>query len=627
MGKAKSKRRLEATSAEPGAHLKTAPWWRGWLIGLGLMLLTMAVYGPVYRAGFIWDDDDYLTQNANVMGEGSLAEIWFSPRTSPQYYPMVFTTFRMEHSLWGLNPRGYHTVNVLLHGLSAVLLWRLLARLRVPGGLLAAGIFAVHPVMVESVAWVTERKNVLSMVFYLSAMYAYLKWAGAIGGETDQPSRPWRGYALAMGLFICALLSKSVTASLPAAALLILWWQRGRLSWREVGPLLPFFVLGIAAGAHTGYVERTQVGAIGAEWDYSLGQRILMAGRAVWFYAGKLVWPVDLTFIYPKWKLDTGAAWQWIFPIAVLAVVAMLYVLRTRIGRGPLVAVLFFVGTLVPALGFVNIYPMRYSLVADHFQYHAAVGLIVLVAGWGAVVHGQFIKRFGRGEGSGRALQAERKKGGFVAGGVVCAVLGVMTFRQCYLYESLEILWRNVLAKNDEAWIAHVGLGKLLGTKTPPDLVGAEMHFQKARELAPGVGDAYYNLGLIASERREWGRAVNLFSDAAARNPRNMLAHMEMGRALLNLERRPEAIASFERALSADPLATRQSLARANYRLGVALAEGRDFKGALPYLIRAAELNPNEQAIWNWIGRVGTELGDSSLIVEAQANLARLRRR
>lgn len=620
MGKAKIQRSAKVIDAK----VEGAPWWRAVLIGVGLIVMTMVAYGPIYGAGFIWDDDDYVTQNRNVSGDGDLAEIWFSPRSSPQYYPMVFTTFRVEHGMWGLSARGYHTTNVLLHGVSAVLLWRLLRALKVPGALLAAGIFAVHPVMVESVGWITERKNVLSMVFYLSAMHVYLRWSGAIAGrggrESEKPH--WGGYALAIGLFVLALLSKSVTASLPAAVLVIFWWQ-GRLNWRAVWPLVPFFVLGILAGAHTGYLERTQVGAIGAEWDYSFGQRVLMAGRAIWFYAGKLVWPVELTFIYPKWRLDAGAGWQWMFPVGVMLVVGVLFALRKKIGRGPLAAVLFFIGTLVPALGFVNIYPMRYSLVADHFQYHASVGLIVLLAGVGTLL----ARRLGVAGNAGRAGQAERLKGGMVVAGVICAVLLRMTFLQCYVYQSRETLWRDVVAKNDGGWLGHLQLGHLATERRPADFVEAEREYRRANELAPEVSEPYFNLGLIAMERKEWDRAEELMRVAVRNNPTYVEAYNSAGLAMKSAKQRAMAIEWFKQAVSAGRVKGPGALFKPLYNLGTTLVEARDFKGALPYLIEAAEINPNHEGLWNWIGKVGMELGDERLVVEAKRNLARLRGR
>src|SRR5688572_21356693 len=319
---------------------------RSALIGSGVLLaMTLIAYLPAFRAGFIWDDPDYVVNNATLRSLDGLRQIWFVPRATPQYYPLVHTSFWIEYQLWGLNPSGYHAVNVLLHALASILLWRVLKLLEVPGAWLAAGIFALHPVHVESVAWVTERKNVLSGVFYLASALAFLHFE-----ETAEPRRRWRFYAMSLLLFVVALLSKTVTASLPAAILLVAWWKRGRVTWRDLMPLIPFFVTGVALALRTAQFEREHVGASGAEFDFTWAERILIAGRAAWFYAWKLIAPVNLSFIYPRWTIDDRAAAQYAFPIAAIALVMTLALLRRRIGLGALVAVLFFGGTLVPAL-------------------------------------------------------------------------------------------------------------------------------------------------------------------------------------------------------------------------------------------------------------------------------------
>ncbi|HEX4342912.1 MAG TPA: O-GlcNAc transferase, partial [Verrucomicrobiae bacterium] len=327
-----------------------------------LVVATFIAYQPMWHAGFIWDDDAYVTNNQTLHDLNGLKQIWLEPKATPQYYPLVYTTFWLEYHTWKLNPLGYHVVNVLLHALGSLLLWRVLKRLALPGAWLAAAIFALHPVNVESVAWVTERKNVLSAVLFFAAALAYLRFDGL----AESKKRLWTWWCAALLLFIGALLSKTVACSLPAALLLVCWWKKGRVTMADVLPLIPFFIMGLGLGLHTAWLEKHHVGASGAEWSLSFIERCLIAGRALWFYAGKLVWPSQLTFIYPRWQIGTGVWWQWLFPLAVLAVVVTLWRARKRLGRGPLVAVLFFAGTLLPALGFFDLYPMRYSFVADH---------------------------------------------------------------------------------------------------------------------------------------------------------------------------------------------------------------------------------------------------------------------
>jgi hypothetical protein len=362
-----------------------------WLVALGIVCLTLLVYAPAISAGFIWDDDHYVTENMTLRSLAGLKQIWLDPKATPQYYPLVHTGFWVEYHLWGLDPKGYHLVNVLLHAANAVLVWLVLKRLGVPGALWAALIFALHPVHVESVAWVTERKNVLSTLFYLSAMLAYWRFWPADGAQPQTGA--WRWYGLALLLFVFALLSKTVTCSLPAAILLIRWWKTGRLASRDWLLTAPMFAVGLALALLTVYLEKHHVGAQGEEFTWSYLDRVLIAGRAIWFYAGKLIWPSNLIFIYPRWNIDASVWWQYVFPLAAAGVVLALLVLRNRLGRAPLTAVLFFIGTLTPALGFFDVYPMRYSFVADHFQYLASLGLIVLFAGLSTELAGRLARR------------------------------------------------------------------------------------------------------------------------------------------------------------------------------------------------------------------------------------------
>ncbi len=322
------------------AGFPPASWRQDWLLGFLLAALTIMAYQPAWHAGLIWDDDKHITQ-PELRSLHGLARIWTQLGATQQYYPLVHSVFWAEHKLWGDAATGYHWLNILLHAFSAVLLARILSQLKIPGAWLAAALFAVHPVEVESVAWISELKNTLSGVFYLGAALAYLRF---------DRSRSGRDYAMALGLFLLGLMSKTVIASLPAALLVVFWWQRGKVPWkRDALPLIPFFIAGIGAGLLTAWVERRFIGAEGSEFNFSIIERILIAGRDVWFYLGKLFWPVDLAFIYPRWNVSQAVWWQYLYPAAGLV---LLGVLVWRRWRGPLAALLFFVGTLFPALGF-----------------------------------------------------------------------------------------------------------------------------------------------------------------------------------------------------------------------------------------------------------------------------------
>ena len=453
-----------------------------------LALLTLIVYLPSLSNGFIWDDDSYVQKNPTLRSAEGLWKIWTQPTATPQYYPLVHTSFWFEYQMWEDRAIGYHIDNILLHTLGAILLWLLLSRLKIPLPWLAAAIFAVHPINVESVAWITERKNVLSGVFYFLAFGTYLD---AIEGTTIKR----RSYVLSFLFFLLALFSKTVTATFPAAMLVVLWWKRGKLTWKDVVLLLPFFVISMALGSLTGYLENTHIGAHGREWSSLTPiDRVLIASRAVWFYAGKLILPIKLTFIYPRWQIDAHDLRLWIYPMALAAALAALW----RIGRGPLAAGLFFIGTLFPALGFANVYPMRYSFVANHFQYLAGIGLIVLfTATMAAVIRWPLVRS--------------------IVAGILLTTLAILSIRQQSIYRDRETLWRDTISKNPGSWMAHANLGHVLHEQGH-DPEGWDED-RTALALAPNIAEPHFTVGIGDAVHGDLDSAIREFRAAIAIDP------------------------------------------------------------------------------------------------------------
>jgi len=567
-----------------------------------LLAATMLAYQPAWHGRPIWDDDAHLTKPALRSLHG-LARIWIEPGATQQYYPLVHSIFWLEHPFWGETTLGYHLVNILLHGLSCLLLWCILRRLAVPGAWLAAAIFALHPIEVESVAWISELKNTLSGALYLGAALAYL--------EFDR-RRGRAAYAGALGLFVLGLMAKSVIATLPAALLVIFWWHRGRLAWRtDVRPLMPFFAVGAAAGIFTAWVERTFIGANGAEFAFSLGERVLIAGRVFWFYLGKILWPADLMFIYPRWTVDGREWWQWLFPVAAFAFVASLWMLRKR-ARWPLAAVLFFGGTLFPALGFLNVYPFRFSLVADHFQYLAGLAPITVAAAGLATVAAR----------GGRAL----KFGSCAGTGALLLVLGVLTWNQTRIYADFGTIWRATLAKNPGCWLARNNLGTVLlyegrldeaiasyraAWELKPDYAEAHYNagnayarkgrpaealaqFEQALALQPDYPEVFLNRGVLLAQQGRTDDALRDFLRGLASRPDYAEAHYNAGIALFQRGRAAEAIAHFERAV-----AIRADYEEAHRNLAVALVEEGRLAEAIPHYRRVLEINPRNAAAAN----------------------------
>lgn len=541
-----------------------------------IVVVTLAAYLPAIQGGFIWDDDDYVTENQTLRSMDGLINIWLSPKSIPQYYPLVHTSFWVEYQLWGLNPMGYHLVNVLLHIGAAFLLWRLLLLIGLPYAWMAAAVFALHPVQVESVAWVTERKNVLSMVFYLWAAICMIRCL-YLAAELPPPQRYKVWYFGGMALFAAALLSKTVTCSLPAALLLLIWWRRGRIRPKEIALLAPFFVLGLFSGLSTAWLEQHHVGAQGAEWDYGWIERLLIAGRVIWFYGGKLIWPAELIFNYPRWSVDAMIWWQYLYPLALMALIATFWVLRRRIGRGALTAALFFCGALFPALGFIDVYPFRYSFVADHFQYHASIGFIVALVG----AMGIFIDRLPK-----KALP--------VLVGILVMLLGGRTFYQCYDYADIESLWQRTIAKNPGSWLAHNNLGVILHSRGED--LKALAHYRAAIKSQPRYTEALNNIGSVYAGLGESEKALSYFKKALEVEPDNVLAHYNLGVEYADRREIIKAIGYYQKTLQMD-----NNYAMAHNNLGLLLAERGQFNIAVAHYRQALTTKPDlAEAHYNW---------------------------
>ena len=524
-----SRKKNKARSPHLSQAAPSSADWSGgtpWPVWCLILLTVFLVYLPALNGGLLLDDDSHITK-PELQSIGGLYRIWFEVGATYQYYPLLHSAFWFEHKLWDDSVLGYHVVTLLWHMTSVVLLYLILTRLKIPGALLAAAIFALHPVMVESVAWMSEQKNTLSAVFCLSAMLAYLKF---------DESRQRSYYFTALWLFVLGLLTKTaITATLPATLLVIFWWQRGDLSWkRDVRPLVPFFVLGAMGGLVTAWVERKLIGAEGVDFELTLLERGLVAGRVIWFYLSKLVWPANLVFMYPRWDINPREWWQWLFPIATLGAFVGLWAMRRR-WRGPLAAWLLFVGTLVPVLGFLNVYPFIFSFVADHFQYLASLGIIVLVSA-------------GIATGLERASLPIRR-----AGVALCILLvgtlAVLTLKQSRMYADVVTFYRATLELNPDSWAAHNNLGTILSAQGQQQ--EAIEHYRAAIRVRPDYFTAHTNLGTALAATGQLPEAFDHLHKAIELQPESVAAHRNLGNALTNAGRQAEAIDEYQAALDA----------------------------------------------------------------------------
>ena len=629
------------------------------LICLGvaaIVFITIIAYLPAMQGGFIWDDDQYVSENLLLQNVSGIGKIWALGRMAtldhrthlvsytPQYYPLVFSTFWLESRLWGnQNPTGFHVVNVLLHIANALLLWLICHRLGFAWGFFAGAIFALHPVEVESVAWITERKNVLSGLFYMLALLSYLRF--------DKSSRKLF-YFTALGCFILALLSKTITCSLPVILLGILWLRHRRLSWADLYRLIPFFVVGVIFGLFTAYLERYRVGAVGAEWEIAFWQRCVIAGRAVFFYAWKLLWPAKLTFIYPRWNPDEFSLLGLLWPVAAIALTVFLWSRRKAIGWAPLIAWAGFVITLFPALGFIDVYPFRYSFVADHWQYLASIFCITLFVGLGYSLYHRLCSRGLKF----LALPSVQ----VLLSSILLLLLGCLTYAQAHMYQNIEELWKTTIRRNPKAPMAWINLGlvhdnqgkhdqaildynqaiKLNPTEAKGhynrgsvylamrDYKQAIRDLSRAIELKSNYFDAFYNRANAYLAMGDYNRAIHDYSEAIRLNPKLVQAYNNRAGAYANKGQHDLAIRDFSQAIKLDPqnaeahnnrgltylskgqpdqafrdysqaIKLDPSYANAYYNRGTAYLSKGELDQALRDLSRAIELNPNEARPYN----------------------------
>ena len=532
-----------------------------------LGLLVVVSYLPAMLwGGFVWDDR-IITNSEPVQEVSGLWKIWFSPSAIGEeghYWPLVYTTFWLEHKLWGYAPAGYHVVNVLLHLANALLLWHVMRRLAVSGAWMVAAVFAVHPLHVESVAWVIERKDVLSGLFYLAAVLAWMRFV-------EQPNS--RRYAWSLALYTAAMLSKSIAITLPAAFLIWHWWKQGRVTSTDLLRLVPFGVVGlvITVGDLSFYqsVEPLSLG-------YSLTERTLIAARALWFYAGKLLWPSDLAVIYPLWDIRVADPLAWGYLIAAVVLTVALWHFRRQIGRGPLAGALFFAVTLLPVLGFVDYGYMQYAFVADRFQYLAGIGVMAIVIGAASY--------------SVCRLPSMWQKGALGVAALALVVLGLLTWQQASIWRNKETLWRHVVTLNPQARDAHLSLSKVLyRQKRYAEALEAA---RVAVEQRPNYYNPHATLGAIFNALGRFEEAETHLRHAITLHPQGWYAHLHLGDALYKQGR-------YEEALKATRVAVEQ---RPNYynphaTLGAIFNALGRFEEAETHLRRALALNPQAQVV------------------------------
>jgi len=554
---------------------------RDWILGLSLILAVLLVYQPAWRAGFVWDDETVVTLNPVIAGPLGLREIWTTP--AADICPFTLTTFWAEYKLWGAAPLPYHLVNIFLHGLCAVVLWRVLRRLRIPGAWLGAALWALHPVEVESVAWVTEMKNTESGLFFLLSISFYVRDLDeSPSGIRRAGGWNWN-YALTLLFAALAMASKSSTVVLPLVLCLCAWWREGRWEWRHLAKMIPLFVMSIGAGLATLWTQKLQVATLlDAQWDRSWLERVATAGDAIWFYLGKLLWPFPLMTIYPRWDVDAGRVTAYLALMAAVILLSMFWFNRKTWARPWLFAFVFFLVALLPVVGFLNNTFFRFSFVADHFQYLASIAPLAL-AGAGIV----------------RMVKVRWQTG--VSAGIL-VLFGILSWRQASIYKTEQSLWNYTLAWNPQCWLAQNGLGVALVAegKTEEGIA----HYHEALRLNPNYVDDLYNLGVALDLVGRSTEAMAAYQKAISINPGFAKAHNNIGFIVGRSGRTDEAIIQFKKAIEINP-----DYAEARYNLGVALFQKGERDESVAELQMATKIKPDYIGAYTSLGVAFAQMG------------------
>lgn len=603
-----------------------------WLLALALVAATFLAYLPALRAGFIWDDDAHLTANTALAAHHALSLIWSSLAVA-RYYPLTLTTYWLELHLWGLHPLPYHLVNILLHAANSVVLFFLLRRLRVPAAWIIAMAWALHPVNVQSVAWIAQLKNVQSALFFFLALLFFVNF----DEQKRLPYRWYRGYLstswylLALAAAAAAILSEASTAVLPLALLLAVWWVRGFWERADAVRIIPFFgmawlVSGLALLGQYSHALNAGPGA----GRSSIADRLVVGGRAIWFYAATVLWPFHLDFVYPRWTVRASSI-SWWLPLAALVILgAVLWRFRARPScRAALFAGAYFVVALLPALGLFNLSYLQYSFVADRFQYLASVAIILLVAAPVAIL---WNRAHSSADSSATPPPADTSPTAeprhpfalrrlawagpvaAVAVASILATLGILTWRQTRIYQNSPVLWQDTLAKNPRCWLAHNKLGYLF--LEDGNTNAAIAHYQLALQNKPDYVEALCNLGYILLRQGKFDAAIDSYEHALRVMPDLYQVHYNVAVALNFENRVEEAIDHYQRAIELKP-----DYAEAHWNLGQLLAQNGQTTNAIDHFEQVVQTKTNLPQLYYYLAAALTQVGrlDEAVTNDLQA--------
>jgi protein O-mannosyl-transferase len=544
-----------------------------------IMIVALLAFLPSLRGGFIMDDDTLLTKNFLITAPDGLYRFWCTAEAS-DYWPVTNTTLWIEWRLWGMNPTGYHVTNLILHIVESLLIWLTLRKMCIPGAFLAAIIFAMHPVNVESVAWISSRKNLLAMLFFLMSILCYLKVQIPSLIRQDRPYRVHMSptlrpvsllYWLSLAAFVLAMLSKGSAAVLPILLLGIIWWLRP-WKWWDLLQSAPFFLVAVLLSAVNVWFQTHGTEIVTRTASFT--DRLLGAGGVVWFYLCKSILPIDLAFVYPQWHIEAGNLLWWLPLSAALIFTMVLWWYRNIWSRSFLFAWGFFCVALVPVMGFTDVGFMKYSLVADHYQHIAIIGVIALASAlWSAYY---------------QHAKNESHQVALVLAVVAVGVLAFLTWRQNGLYSDAITLYQDTLEKNPNCWMAQNNLGSiLLDSGQPQEAID---HYRQALSLKSDYPEAHYNLGLALEQTGRSEEAIEQFDLALRSKPDDINAHNHLGIALAKTGRSEKAIEQFQLALRINP-----EFHEAHFNVGNVFRSLGQYQQAIDHYQQGLQREPNDK--------------------------------
>ena len=544
------------------------------------------IYWPALHGDWLWDDSLYITDNPLLRNPDRLWKAWFEPGSFVEYYPIQETVQWLQWQLWGMDTLGYHLTNVFLHILSALLVWRLLSKFGLRLAWLGGLIFAIHPVQVESVAWIVELKNTLSLPPFLLAMCAWIDY---------EERGKARDYWLALGLFLIAMLCKITMATFPVVILLHAWWKRDRIVWNDIKTSLPFWLISLALGFATIWVGQHY-----QEYNHDSSDVIILggnlsklacAGLAFAFYFSKCFLPVDLMPTYPQWIVDPPMLWQFLPWVVFGCVISWLWTKRESWGRHALLGLGFFLILLAPFLGFKSISYMSFTWVMDHFLYIPIIGLI-----------GLFVAALGQLE---IQLPASFRLYGT---GLIIAALACLAFASrgyAAIYVNSVTLWTYEIQQNPHAYLAHNNLGSAFFKEG--QLTEAEAQFEESMQIKPNDANTHNNLGSILVQLGRPSDAISQYEEALRIAPDFGEAHDNLGLAFLQTGQVDQAKEQFEQALRTKP-----DNAEANYNLGTVLFKAGQMPEAIMHYRHAIQVDPNYAEAHNNLGAALLNVGQIS---------------